>query len=255
MNMSESIKELAAALSAAQAELKPAHMNAVNPFLKNRYADLGAVIEAARPVLEDNGLAVSQLVNGDGDGIGVTTVLMHASGEWISASASLPLGEEKGKSSAQVAGSIISYLRRYSLASILGIYADEDVDGNVVATAQAKPAKKPNPQPQPEPAADRPYAPEVLRERIGNVASGTTKKANDQQRKILASALDGIFDGNAEKRHTISKYLTGASSTKDMSDGAVHAMLKWLDVDAFNQPPAKVSMEEARDVLKMIEGA
>lgn len=58
MAKSESIKELAAALSKAQAQLKPAAMNATNPFLKNRYADLGAVIEAARPVLEANGLAV-----------------------------------------------------------------------------------------------------------------------------------------------------------------------------------------------------
>jgi hypothetical protein len=254
MNMSESIKELAAALSAAQAELKPAHMNAVNPFLKNRYADLGAVIEAARPVLEDNGLAVSQLVNGDGDGIGVTTVLMHASGEWISASASLPLGEEKGKSSAQVAGSIISYLRRYSLASILGIYADEDVDGNVVATAQAKPAKKPNPQPQPEPAADRPYAPEVLRERIGDRAKDIKRKASAQHRNQLAKAMDGIFNGDKSKRYKVSEYLTGKESTKEMDDGYVWAMLKWLDVSSYNDPPMKVSMTEARAVLKILEG-
>jgi len=44
--------------------------------------------------------------------------------------ASLQLGEERGKSLAQVAGSIVTYLRRYPLASILGMYADEDGDGN-----------------------------------------------------------------------------------------------------------------------------
>jgi len=40
------------------------------------------------------------------------------------------VGEERGKSTAQVAGSVITYLRRYALAAILGIYADEDTDGN-----------------------------------------------------------------------------------------------------------------------------
>jgi hypothetical protein len=126
---SESIAALAAALSKAQAALKPAPMNATNPFLKNRYADLGAVIEAAKPVLAANGLAVSQLVSGSGNEIAVTTVLMHSSGEYIETTISLPLGDEKGKSQAQVAGSVITYLRRYSLSSIIGIYADEDGDG------------------------------------------------------------------------------------------------------------------------------
>ena len=39
------------------------------------------------------------------------------------------MGTEKGKSSAQVAGSVITYLRRYSWVSILGLYAEEDTDG------------------------------------------------------------------------------------------------------------------------------
>ena len=48
---SESIQNLAAALAKAQAEFPAVPFNAVNPFLKNKYADLGAVIETARPVL------------------------------------------------------------------------------------------------------------------------------------------------------------------------------------------------------------
>lgn len=130
MNKSESIVKLAAALAKAQAEMPAVKMNAVNPFLKNKYADLGAVIETSRPVLARHGLAIVQTVIGDGVQIGVTTMLTHESGEWLQDTITLSLGEEKGKSSAQVAGSIISYLRRYSWASILGLYADEDTDGN-----------------------------------------------------------------------------------------------------------------------------
>ena len=64
----------------------------------------GSVIEAARGPLAENGLAVSQIVTGHGDEIGVTTVLMHSSGEWLSSTVSLPLQKEAGKSLAQAAG-------------------------------------------------------------------------------------------------------------------------------------------------------
>lgn len=153
---SESIAALATALSQAQAEMKPAQMNSTNPFLKNRYADLGAVMEAARPVCAKNGLSYSQLVGGDGATVSVTTILMHKSGEWLSSTVSLNMEDEKGKSAAQVAGSIISYLRRYSLASILGIYADEDTDGNGGAPAKSAP-KAAQPQPAPTPPAALTY--------------------------------------------------------------------------------------------------
>ena len=138
MNKSESIQLLASALSKAQAEMPAIKFDSKNPFLKNDYASLGAIIAGARPVLAKHGLSVSQLTFGEDGVAGVETVLMHASGEWISQSISMPIGEEKGKSSAQVAGSIITYLRRYSLASILGIYSDEDGDGN-----KPEPERKP----------------------------------------------------------------------------------------------------------------
>ena len=132
MNKSESIQNLAAALSKAQAEFPVIKFDSVNPFLKNGYASLGAVIAGTRPVLAKNGLAVTQLTFGEDGVVGVETMLTHSSGEWISDRVSMQVGEERGKSSAQVAGSIITYLRRYSLAAILGMYSDEDTDGNEV---------------------------------------------------------------------------------------------------------------------------
>ena len=138
MNKSESIQNLAAALSKAQAEFPVIKFDSVNPFLKNSYASLGAVIAGSRPVLAKNGLAVTQLTFGEDGVVGVETMLLHSSGEWISDRVSMQVGEERGKSSDQVAGSIVTYLRRYSLASILGIYADEDGDGNKPAPAELK---------------------------------------------------------------------------------------------------------------------
>jgi len=130
VNHSDTIGKLAEALSRAQAEMHAAKFNAVNPFLKNNYADLGSIIDTAKPTLGKYGLAVTQHPFNEGDRVGVETVLTHASGEWISSSLSLPLADEKGKSGAQVAGSIITYLRRYTLSAVLGMYSDEDTDGN-----------------------------------------------------------------------------------------------------------------------------
>ena len=130
MDKSESIVNLSKALAAAQGEMPAIKFNATNPFLKNHYADLGAVIAGVRPILAKHNLAVTQLVSGEDNVVGVTTMLIHASGEWINETVTLPIGEERGKSSAQVAGSIVTYLRRYALASILGVYSDEDGDGH-----------------------------------------------------------------------------------------------------------------------------
>ena len=140
---SEDINELALSLSMAQGEFRAARMDAINPFLKNHYADLGSIIEAAKLSLAKNGLAVSQPASTDGSSVTVTTILMHCSGQWISSDMTLPLGDEKGRNLAQAAGSIITYLRRYSLSAMVGIYADEDTDGEKPKGEQPKntPAK------------------------------------------------------------------------------------------------------------------
>lgn len=141
MEKSDIINELATALAKAQGEFTPARMDATNPFLKNNYADLGSVIAAAKAACAKYGLAVSQPASTTGDNVTVTTVLMHASGQWMSSEMTLPLGKESGRSIAQAAGSIITYLRRYSLSAMLGIYADEDTDGN--GHSEPKPAAQP----------------------------------------------------------------------------------------------------------------
>ena len=143
---SETTSKLFGALAKAQGEMKAVAFDATNPFLKNKYASLGAVIQTSRATLARHGLAVSQMPVSGERTIGVETILSHESGEWIGSTIALPLGEEKGKSQAQLAGSVITYLRRYSLAGILGMYADEDGDGNAPQTApDAPPARRDSP--------------------------------------------------------------------------------------------------------------
>ena len=142
----ETTSKLFGALSNDQGEMRAVAFDATNPFLKNKYASLGAVIQTSRATLARHGLAVSQMPVSGERTIGVETILAHESGEWIGSTIALPLGEEKGKSQAQVAGSVITYLRRYSLAGILGMYADEDGDGNAPQTApDAPPARRDSP--------------------------------------------------------------------------------------------------------------
>jgi len=174
MQKSESIKELASALTKAQGEMPAVKFNATNPFLKNKYADLGAIIAASKPILAKHGLAVSQLSTSDDNRIGVETVLMHQSGEFIASSLSMEIADEKGKSSAQVAGSIITYLRRYALASILGMYADEDGDGNAPEQANPKQAPKQAPQ-RPSAKPEAPLTPAEL-----SAAVQDTRPTRDQ---------------------------------------------------------------------------
>ena len=130
MNSSESIDKLAQALVKAQMDMPTIPMDGNNPYFKSKYATLGNVISETRPVLAKHGLAITQMVISDEEGVamGVKTVLVHESGQWIESGAKVRLGFEKN--APQEAGAIISYLRRYALSAILNVYADEDIDAN-----------------------------------------------------------------------------------------------------------------------------
>jgi len=130
MTKSHSIRHLTAALAKAQAEMPVAMFDAQNKFLNSRYASLGAVIEASRPILAKYQLSLVQFPISDATGIGVESILAHESGEFVSERIVIPLSEEKGKTKVQCAGSTLTYVRRYSWASILGMYSDEDSDGS-----------------------------------------------------------------------------------------------------------------------------
>lgn len=135
MERSESIAALAAALAKAQGLIQGAIKDTDNPFFKSKYADLASVKDAVQMPLSSNALSYVQVVHNPDHGVGVETILMHASGEWLSGGVVfVPVV----KADAQGYGSALTYARRYSLAAITGV-APEDDDGN--AAAEAKPAE------------------------------------------------------------------------------------------------------------------
>ena len=117
------MKNLAIALVKAQKEMQTPKKGSVNPFFKNKYADLNDVLEAIVPALNSNGIVLLQpLVNIDGKNF-VKTVLMHESGETFESLSEIFCNKQND---AQAYGSGISYARRYSLSSICGIGSEDD---------------------------------------------------------------------------------------------------------------------------------
>ena len=134
MYQSETIGKLAEALAKAQGEMRHAVKDTENPFLNKKYADLAAVWEACRQPLASHGLAVAQTVGYTEDGTPtVTTILMHTSGEWVSDECAM----KPVKNDPQGIGSCITYMRRYSLAAMVGVYQDDD-DGNAASDPSGK---------------------------------------------------------------------------------------------------------------------
>lgn len=129
MEHSETIGELAGALSLSQGEmLDPvADESATIPGKEGKsgysykYSDLAGYLKAARPVLSKNGLAIVQPVSSTGNSVTVTTTLLHKSGEWIREALTMA-----ASGTPQAVGGVITYARRYSLASMLGLATEDD---------------------------------------------------------------------------------------------------------------------------------
>jgi hypothetical protein len=107
---------------------------AINKNIKGysyKYADLPQVLEVIKPLLAKYNLGFTQLVESVENNVGVKTILFETqSGESIETTIFAEIPDFKGITKIQSLGSIITYLRRYSLSAILGIVTDEDNDGN-----------------------------------------------------------------------------------------------------------------------------
>jgi len=122
IQMSDSIANLSQALALAQAEFKAAIKDSKNPFFKSNYADLASIVDASRPALTKQGIAVMQVVITLENGIFLKTILSHKSGEYISGLYPIkPIKDDP-----QGIGSALTYARRYSYAAICGVVTDDD---------------------------------------------------------------------------------------------------------------------------------
>jgi len=148
---SEQIDLIAPALVAALGKLTdvPKNRTANTGSYRYTYADLGDVLDMARPILSENGLAVMQVAEADNAFAAVTTTIIHVSGQFMtSAPLRLPVGNTP-----QQAGSAVTYARRYSLMAVLGVAGDDD-DGQAAAAPSRQTAQR-APRPPAPPAEPR----------------------------------------------------------------------------------------------------
>lgn len=123
MQTSTSITEIAKALVGFHKEVGKIGKDAKNPFFKSSYASLSNILEGISTPLINNGLSIVQFPDGEN---GLTTRLIHVSGEWMEAT--YPM--KSVKETPQDRGSAMTYQRRYALGAVLSLNIDEDDDGN-----------------------------------------------------------------------------------------------------------------------------
>jgi hypothetical protein len=215
---SDQINELAAALSKAQAAIQPAVKDAENLGFKNaktgkasKYADLAAVWDACRGPLSANGLSVVQLpADAEAGRVALTSMLMHSSGQYISATFSMRLMQDTPHG----AGSALTYLRRYALAALVGVVADEDDDGNAASGHPAAQAQPVSPQQH---------------------TNGNGIHASDKQIGMLRGVWkQGAFDGSLEAWIVESYGCVIANLTKAQASDAIEVLQSQVKAGAAN---------------------
>jgi ERF superfamily len=130
---SETVALLFTAMSKAQGQMEMASKDADNPFFHSKYADMASVVGVIRKPFADNGLFFMQFPNATDEGIEVTTLIGHESGEWVESVLALPTM----KIDPQGYGTAITYCCRYAIRSIAGVAPEED-DGNKATESAGK---------------------------------------------------------------------------------------------------------------------
>src|SRR6202049_4179815 len=134
---SPSIASLAAALAKAQAELVNPEKSLVATIRSNgakgdeqtfRYAPLSSGLDIVRKTLGQHEIATMQTTAIDQAAgiVNLTTVLAHASGEWIASD--WPVCGIAETASPHRMGAALTYARRYALFTLVGIAGEDDLD-------------------------------------------------------------------------------------------------------------------------------
>ncbi len=143
---SESIAKLAAALAKAQGELINPEKSLTATIKTDggatqqtfRYAPLSRGLEIVRKTLGPHEIAVVQITSTDHSAgmINLTTMLAHASGEWIASE--WPVCAITETSAPRRLGEALTYARRYALFTLVGIAGEDDMDAPDLAVPDSQ---------------------------------------------------------------------------------------------------------------------
>ena len=134
---SDTIATIAAALAKAQVELTNPEKSLIatirSPFSREadrtfRYAPLSTGLDIVRKSLGRHEIAIIQSTDIDKEAglLRLTTILAHASGEWVCSE--WPVCQISDIGSAQRVGAALTYARRYALFTLVGIAGEDDLD-------------------------------------------------------------------------------------------------------------------------------
>jgi hypothetical protein len=148
---SESIASLAAALAKAQMELTNPEKSLVGTLPANgheepgrtfRYASLSSGLDIVRKVLGQHAIATVQTtaIDRTARAVSLTTVLAHASGEWIASD--WPVCGLSEMVAPRRMGAALTYARRYALFTLVGIAGEDDLDAPDLAGQPHEAASK-----------------------------------------------------------------------------------------------------------------
>lgn len=200
--INDKMPALYAALATAQGEFLPIEKNREVTIRMNgggsyqfKYADLSEIFSKTRPALSKNGLAIFQTLEPTGDGkIALVCRLAHKDGGEITSEIRI----NAQFSDIKALGAQLSYLRRYIVAPMLGVAADDDLDedgqeAGAFTGAQAAPTGKAAVQmPQRRTAnQEQPRADQARTvQPIENAALATAGEFAYLEKKIAAAGID-----------------------------------------------------------------
>lgn len=127
------LDKIAKALASAQKSFLHVAKRGFNPHFNSKFSTLADIIDATKEALAENGLAICSCPLYDKGLVGVTTKLIHESGQSIEATLLL----KPTNDNPQAAGSAVSYARRYTLSGILNLASEDDDDGNAASVASS----------------------------------------------------------------------------------------------------------------------
>lgn len=158
--------------------------NTTKGLFNAKYAPLNEVLNTVRPILGKYGFAVIQVPTFDNVNCSVNTILTHNTGACIYFPA---LQNKPTKADVQGMGSTLTYLRRFSLNSLLGVMGEVDDDGNAATGSGGK-----------ESAAkqDNAKKPETTHDKLSDLCRAKMAEAKKAGRdQEMRSKLDEITKG------------------------------------------------------------
>ncbi len=181
---SETIGTIAAALAKAQAQLVNPEKSLVGTIWSDeasgaqrsfRYAPLSSGLDIVRKTLSQHEIATVQSTSIDETAgiVRLTTVLAHASGEWIASD--WPVCGISETATAHRMGAALTYARRYALFTLVGIAGEDDLDAPDLTTPTA-----------PTPKVDKP-AENKIGDLNGGRAHSTQQFSGDRRAKAASN--------------------------------------------------------------------